>query len=178
MESKQPPCRIAQAIDAMNFKAVGVVDNRAHMESLFEAVGIKFRLVLADNRVFACAFGFDHGERLAIVAKKHIVGITFTGIVRHTGNFHFDAGFSAHNVSFGFENIPTGFTEHDVDKSASSFGFRNITPREACVHHRRFFYLLRLHCGDKRLGSLRRTNNRNILAWMIGRQQFFIKRSK
>ena len=128
MESIETASRISETVDAMNLVAVGVVNHRTHMITLFEAVGVKFCLVFADNRIFACAFGFNHGKRLAVGAKQHIVGITFTGIVRHTADLDLDTGFAAYDVALRFQYFPTCFAEHKVDEAAASFGFRNIAP--------------------------------------------------
>ncbi len=76
----------------------------------FEAVSVEFGLVFAGNGIFARALGFDNGKRFAVVAIQHIVGITFSGTIRHTVHFDFDAGFSANYLSLRFKYFPSGFT--------------------------------------------------------------------
>ena len=47
VESIEPTGRIAQTVDYIGLKAIGIVNDRSHPISLFEAVGIEFGLVLA-----------------------------------------------------------------------------------------------------------------------------------
>ena len=70
------------------FKAVGQKDDRATVILLFQQIGIQFCLLATFCHIHTGALCFYHSQRTAIIAVKHIVGITYLGFVGHTGQFH------------------------------------------------------------------------------------------
>ena len=82
---------------------------------LFEGVGVEFGLLLALLRVGGRPLGFDHGERLAVVAPEDVVGVSDALVVGHGGDFVF-------GVARLVEG-PSGALEVHVDQVAARFGF-------------------------------------------------------
>ena len=77
MESIQPSWWVAQAINYIGLKTIGVVDNRLYPISLFKAFGIQFCLVFAFYWRYACSLGFNDCKGQSIAAKENIVTLAF-----------------------------------------------------------------------------------------------------
>ena len=115
MEGIQSARRIAQTINDVGLKTIGVVDDRSCAISFFQAIGIQFRLVLALDGGNACSLGFDNCQGQTVAAKEHIVAKAFTLIVRHPLHLHFDACLRRLYGAFIVQHVPPCFLQHQVD---------------------------------------------------------------
>ena len=108
--------RIVFVVPHPMFVAVGIKDDRALAEFLFEAIGIEFGLALAGARIAFGAFGFDDAKRFAVVAPQYVINEAVAGVVWHPRDGIFGVG------AFAGER-PTGFFQEQVDKVVAGFGF-------------------------------------------------------
>src|SRR5205807_5330742 len=66
--------------------SVRVKDDWPLTESLFQAISIKFCLLLADSRVALRFLCFNKGERFSIAAPEHVIHEPFVRFVGHPSN--------------------------------------------------------------------------------------------
>ena len=78
VESVQPSWWVAQAIYDIGLKTVGVVDDRSCTVFLFQAICVKFGLVLANEGRLACSLGFNDSQGQSIAAKEYIVAVALS----------------------------------------------------------------------------------------------------
>ena len=69
--------RITGIVPEPVFIAIGIKNHRTLAILSFQAVGIKFGLLLADLGILTGALGFNQRQRLAVIAPQHIVDIAF-----------------------------------------------------------------------------------------------------
>ena len=91
VESEQFAGRVAQPVNDVGLKAVGVVYNRSHPISLLKSIGIQFGLVFALDGRHACPLGLNDCKRQTIAAEQHIITIAFALIVGHPFHLDFNA---------------------------------------------------------------------------------------
>ena len=121
VESVERPCRVAQTVNDESLEAIGVVDDRPDAILRLQAVCIEFCLVLSDGRIFHCALGLNHCERLSVGAKEDIIHIADALLVRHSSHLYFDASLAWHNLPLYIQDIPAGILEHQVYEQATGF---------------------------------------------------------
>ena len=66
---------IAQTVDDVRLKSVGIIHHWLYAVFSLQALGIKFSLRLAHHGIDRCFLCLNHSQRHAIGIKQHIVGI-------------------------------------------------------------------------------------------------------
>ena len=121
MERIEPPRRVAKTVDNVRLVTVGVIDYRAAAILLFEAVRIKFRLVLALYWRNRRLFRLDYSQREPVRTKKHVIGKTDTLPVRHPFHFDFDTRLRRLHDPLGRKHSPPCLAEHAVNQDPAGF---------------------------------------------------------
>lgn len=114
--------------------AVGVEDEGPLPVHFFQTVGVEFGLLAALAGVAGGLFGFDEGQRAAIVSPEYVIYVAFPLAVGHPGDFVFGdvlalrvpARFAQEHVNQVFAGLSFGVGVGDVDAGVGDFGLGDL----------------------------------------------------